>query len=202
MIYKGRGQRERCFIKRLSLRWLVHRLLPFRVIGSIVIHLLNSEKRYVVSYLPMGRRWIASHRFDSDAISDRGNACGRDFPSARLGVRLLTRTTRSVSPTEAGERLLQSSGPRFDEIGQELEALGDLRERPAGTIGRVLRARRLESDDWVVCVEWALPRKRSQYFATVVNVSFNFQTQSHAVTDEFSRDEFERLVGVLQAMDG
>jgi DNA-binding transcriptional LysR family regulator len=53
---------------------------------------------------------------------------------ARLGVRLLTRTTRSVSPTAAGERLLQTVGPRFEEIEAELEALGDLREKPAGTI--------------------------------------------------------------------
>jgi DNA-binding transcriptional LysR family regulator len=53
---------------------------------------------------------------------------------ARLGVRLLTRTTRSVSPTEAGERLLHTVGPRFEEIEAELEALSDLREKPAGTI--------------------------------------------------------------------
>src|SRR5215212_693133 len=52
----------------------------------------------------------------------------------RLGVRLLTRTTRSVSPTEAGERLLRTIGPRFDEIEAELDALSDLRERPAGTV--------------------------------------------------------------------
>src|SRR5712664_2428750 len=53
---------------------------------------------------------------------------------ARLGVRLLTRTTRSVSPTEAGERLLQTIGPRFDEIDVELTALSEFREKPAGTI--------------------------------------------------------------------
>jgi DNA-binding transcriptional LysR family regulator len=52
----------------------------------------------------------------------------------RLGVRLLTRTTRSVSPTEAGERLLNRVGPRLEEIEAELGALGELRERPAGTI--------------------------------------------------------------------
>ncbi len=52
----------------------------------------------------------------------------------RLGLRLLTRTTRSVSPTEAGERLLQTAGPRFEEIEAELAALGALREKPAGTI--------------------------------------------------------------------
>jgi len=53
---------------------------------------------------------------------------------ARLGVRLLTRTTRSVSPTEAGERLLLNLGPHIDEILTELEALAELREKPAGTI--------------------------------------------------------------------
>src|SRR5215207_1359315 len=52
----------------------------------------------------------------------------------RLGVRLLTRTTRSVSPTEAGERLLRNIGPRFDEIEAELQAVSELREKPAGTI--------------------------------------------------------------------
>jgi DNA-binding transcriptional LysR family regulator len=53
---------------------------------------------------------------------------------ARLGVRLLTRTTRSVAPTAAGERLLHSIGPRFDEIEAELAAVRELREKPAGTI--------------------------------------------------------------------
>ena len=52
----------------------------------------------------------------------------------RLGVRLLTRTTRSVSPTEAGERLLRTIGPRFDEIEAELDALSEFREKPAGTV--------------------------------------------------------------------
>ena len=53
---------------------------------------------------------------------------------ARLGVRLLARTTRSVSLTEAGERLLRSIGPRFDEIESEISALSELRDKPAGTI--------------------------------------------------------------------
>jgi DNA-binding transcriptional LysR family regulator len=52
----------------------------------------------------------------------------------RLGVRLLTRTTRSVAPTEAGERLLHTIGPRFEEIDAELAALSELREKPAGTV--------------------------------------------------------------------
>lgn len=53
---------------------------------------------------------------------------------SRLGLRLLTRTTRSVSPTEAGERLLQTIGPRLDEIEVEVSALSELRDKPAGTI--------------------------------------------------------------------
>ena len=53
---------------------------------------------------------------------------------ARLGVRLLTRTTRSVSATEAGERLLRTVGHHFEEIEAALEALSELREKPAGTI--------------------------------------------------------------------
>jgi len=53
---------------------------------------------------------------------------------ARLGLRLLTRTTRSVAPTEAGERLLQTIAPHFKEIENALASLGDMRERPAGTI--------------------------------------------------------------------
>jgi DNA-binding transcriptional LysR family regulator len=53
---------------------------------------------------------------------------------ARLGLRLLTRTTRSVAPTEAGERLLRAVEPALDQIDAGLEALGELREKPAGTV--------------------------------------------------------------------
>jgi DNA-binding transcriptional LysR family regulator len=52
----------------------------------------------------------------------------------RLGVRLLTRTTRKVSTTEAGQRLLENIGPRLDEIAAELAAVAEFRERPSGTI--------------------------------------------------------------------
>src|SRR3954470_11341359 len=53
---------------------------------------------------------------------------------ARLEIRLLTRTTRSVSPTAAGERLLNAIGHRFDEIDAELDELTELRDKPAGTV--------------------------------------------------------------------
>jgi DNA-binding transcriptional LysR family regulator len=52
----------------------------------------------------------------------------------RLGVRLLTRTTRSVAPTEAGERLLGTLKPALDNIGAQLASLSELRDKPAGTI--------------------------------------------------------------------
>ena len=51
---------------------------------------------------------------------------------ARLGMRLLTRTTRRVAPTEAGERLLRTVGPRLEEVEAELAAIRGLREKPAG----------------------------------------------------------------------
>ncbi|MBL6080308.1 LysR family transcriptional regulator [Belnapia sp. T18] len=53
---------------------------------------------------------------------------------ARLRLRLLTRTTRSVAPTEAGERLLRTLGPAFDRIDATLAELSELREKPSGTI--------------------------------------------------------------------
>jgi DNA-binding transcriptional LysR family regulator len=52
----------------------------------------------------------------------------------RLGVRLLSRTTRNLAPTEAGERLLRTLGPALGEIGAELASLSALRDKPAGLI--------------------------------------------------------------------
>ena len=52
----------------------------------------------------------------------------------RLGLRLLTRTTRSVSPTEAGERLIAAIAPRLEEIDAEIAALSSMRDKPAGTV--------------------------------------------------------------------
>ncbi len=52
----------------------------------------------------------------------------------RIGVRLLNRTTRNVTPTQAGERLFRKIGPKFEEMDLELAALSELREKPAGTL--------------------------------------------------------------------
>ncbi|MDQ8755538.1 LysR family transcriptional regulator [Sphingosinicella sp. LHD-64] len=66
----------------------------------------------------------------------------------RLGVRLLNRTTRSVAPTEAGERLIGTLRPALDEIGAELSALGALREKPSGTIRITTGAHAAETILW------------------------------------------------------
>lgn len=68
----------------------------------------------------------------------------------RLELRLLTRTTRSVAPTEAGEKMLASLGPRFAEIESELEALSEMRERPAGNIRITAGEHAVDSILWPV----------------------------------------------------
>lgn len=75
----------------------------------------------------------------------------------RLGVRLLTRTTRSVAPTQAGERLLHTIGPRFAEIDAELAALSDLRDKPAGTIRITIGEHAAETILWPALAAF-LPR--------------------------------------------
>ena len=67
---------------------------------------------------------------------------------ARMGIRLLTRTTRSVAPTEAGERLRQSLGPRIAEIEAEIAALTAFRDKPAGRIRITLSDHALTSVVW------------------------------------------------------
>ncbi|ESY89259.1 LysR family transcriptional regulator [Mesorhizobium australicum] len=67
---------------------------------------------------------------------------------ARLGVRLLTRTTRSVAPTEAGERLFQSLVPRFEEIESDLASLVAFRDKPSGTVRITLSDHALQTTVW------------------------------------------------------
>lgn len=97
----------------------------------------------------------------------------------RLGVRLLTRTTRSVAPTEAGERLLETLRPALDSIGTRLAALGELRERPAG------RIRITAADHAARTVLWpALARLLPAYPDVQVEVSVD-AALSDIVSDRF-----------------
>jgi DNA-binding transcriptional LysR family regulator len=75
----------------------------------------------------------------------------------RLGIRLLTRSTRSVAPTEAGERLIRTVGPRLKEIDDELSSLSELREKPAGTIRITAGEHAAEASLWPALAK-LLPR--------------------------------------------
>ena len=66
----------------------------------------------------------------------------------RMGLRLLTRTTRSVSPTEAGEKILRSLVPRISEIEQDIDAVLEVRDKPSGTVRITLSDHALESVVW------------------------------------------------------
>jgi DNA-binding transcriptional LysR family regulator len=67
---------------------------------------------------------------------------------ARMGLRLLTRTTRSVSPTEAGERLIRSLAPRIEELETEIDQLMEIRDKPSGTVRITLSDYAQESVVW------------------------------------------------------
>src|SRR3954447_14304899 len=91
----------------------------------------------------------------------------------RLGVRLLTRTTRSVAPTAAGERLLAPVGPHFEEIEAEVAPLSELRTKPAGTVRITALDHAAETILWPA-VERLLP----EYPDLVVEISVD-----NALTD-------------------
>ena len=65
-----------------------------------------------------------------------------------MGLRLLTRTTRSVSPTEAGERLIRSLAPRIEELESEIDQLMEIRDKPSGTVRITLSDHALASVVW------------------------------------------------------
>jgi len=90
---------------------------------------------------------------------------------ARLGVRLLTRTTRSVALTEAGERLLATVSPRVAEIEAEVQALGALRHRPSGTIRITTSGHAAESRLWPALAP-LLPRYPELKVEISVNAGF------------------------------
>ncbi|MCB8881764.1 LysR family transcriptional regulator [Acidisoma cellulosilytica] len=89
----------------------------------------------------------------------------------RLGVRLLTRTTRSVAPTEAGERLLGTLRPALDSIGSELTSLSDLRDKPAGTI-RITTSEHATTSVLWPALEAFLPHYPDIHVELSVNSSF------------------------------
>lgn len=98
---------------------------------------------------------------------------------SRLGLRLLTRTTRSVAPTEAGERLLETLRPAFDDIDAKLSALSALRDKPAGTIRITSSKHAAEAVLWPV-----IERLLKQYPDVKVELSID-QSLTNIVTERF-----------------
>jgi DNA-binding transcriptional LysR family regulator len=88
----------------------------------------------LLSFLAVGRERSFTRAASKLGVSQSALSHTIRDLEERLGIRLLTRTTRSVAPTEAGERLVRNVGPRLDEIDAELAAVSELREKPAGTI--------------------------------------------------------------------
>jgi DNA-binding transcriptional LysR family regulator len=89
----------------------------------------------------------------------------------RLGVRLLTRTTRRVAPTAAGEQLLRTLGPALDQIGTELASLSALRETPAGQIRITTSEHAAHTVLWPV-LETLLPRYPDIHVELSINSGF------------------------------
>ena len=87
---------------------------------------------------------------------------------ARLGLRLLNRTTRSVAPTQAGQQLIETLRPAFDDIDTKLVTLSGLRERPAGTVRITASRHAAESVLWP-----ALPRLLRQHADLKVELSID-----------------------------
>jgi DNA-binding transcriptional LysR family regulator len=96
--------------------------------------MLRENLKDVVAFLAIARERNFTRAAAKLGVSQSALSHAIRGLEARLGLRLLARTTRSVAPTEAGERLLRALGPRFDEIETELAGLSELRDKPAGTI--------------------------------------------------------------------
>jgi DNA-binding transcriptional LysR family regulator len=95
---------------------------------------LRTNLNDVVAFLAVAREKSFTRAAAQLGVSQSALSHAISGLEARLGVRVLARTTRSVAPTEAGERLLRAIGPRLDEIDAELTGLSELRDRPAGTL--------------------------------------------------------------------
>jgi len=88
----------------------------------------------LIAFLAVGRERSFTRAAGQLGVSPSALSHALRGLEERVGVRLLTRTTRSVAPTEAGERLLNAIAPHFDGIEAELAQLNELRDKPAGTI--------------------------------------------------------------------
>lgn len=93
-------------------------------------HHLNA----ILAFLAVARERSFTRAAARLGVSQSALSHGIRALEERMGLRLLTRTTRSVSTTQAGERLVKSLGPRFDEIEAELASILELRDKPAGTV--------------------------------------------------------------------
>jgi DNA-binding transcriptional LysR family regulator len=110
---------------------------PFRQstqLGSASTNMSSEDFRDIVAFLAVAQersftRAAARLGVSPSAVSHTVRAL-----ETRLGLRLLTRTTRSVAPTEAGQRLVESVGPRFEVIAEELDSFSELRDKPAGVV--------------------------------------------------------------------
>jgi len=96
--------------------------------------MVRHNREDLVSFLAVAREQSFTRAAAMLGISQPALSAKITALEARLGVRLLTRTTRSVSTTEAGERLVQTIGPHFDAIDAGLAALSELRDKPAGRL--------------------------------------------------------------------
>lgn len=96
--------------------------------------MLRGHLDHLVAFVSVGREGSFTKAAAKLGVSQSALSHTIRELEERLGVRLLTRTTRSVSTTEAGERLLSNIGPRLDDIESEVEAVREFRDKPAGTI--------------------------------------------------------------------
>lgn len=95
--------------------------------------MLRENVNDLLAFIVVARERSFTRAADKLGMSQSGLSHAIRGLEARLGLRLLTRTTRSVAPTPEGERLLQTVASRFEEIEHELTAITELREKPAGT---------------------------------------------------------------------
>lgn len=96
----------------------------------------NGQLSDIVAFLAVARAKSFTRAAGEMGVSQSALSHAIRRLEERLGLRLLTRTTRSVSTTEAGDRLLSEVGPRFEEIGAALDALGELNDQPERSASR------------------------------------------------------------------